>query len=152
MMGTMTLEWLWCDDHTKVTQWFLAQLRLTYKEFYASFINVANRAWELSRYQERAPLEGLQKFIVELLQKEHIPADELLTALQQYSAGLGEGRSRWKENGLVASKHGLSKFPPPILTPFSLSSAIVLHNLVEIRAVATESCYCNISLWELLVS
>ncbi|KAH0285217.1 hypothetical protein M436DRAFT_79201 [Aureobasidium namibiae CBS 147.97] len=88
--------------------WFLTQPRLTYKEFYASFINVANKAWELSRRQERAPLEGLQKFIVELLQKERIPADELLTALQEYSAGLGEGRSRYKENGLVAFNKGLS--------------------------------------------
>jgi hypothetical protein len=116
MMASVTHEWLWCDDHTKITQWFLAQPRLTYKEFYASFINVANKAWELSRRKERAPLEGVQKFIVELLQQERVPADELLTDLQEYSAGLGEGRSRWKENGLVNFRNGLSKsFPlcPP---------------------------------------
>lgn len=105
----MAYEWLWCDDHVKITQWFLTQPRLTYKQFYASFINFANRAWELSRQQEHAPLEGLQKFVVELLQKERIPADELLTALQEYSAGLGEGKARWKENGLVAFSEGLSK-------------------------------------------
>jgi hypothetical protein len=109
MMASVTHEWLWCDDHTKITQWFLAQPRLTYKEFYASFINVANKAWELSRRKERAPLEGVQKFIVELLQQERVPADELLTDLQEYSAGLGEGRSRWKENGLVNFRNGLSK-------------------------------------------
>jgi hypothetical protein len=65
MMASVAHEWLWCDDHTKITQWFLAQPRLTYKEFYASFINVANRAWELSCQKERAPLKGLDKFIVE---------------------------------------------------------------------------------------
>jgi hypothetical protein len=110
MMGTLTHEWLWCDDHTKVTQWFLAQPRLTYKEFYASFINFANRAWELSRQKERAPLEGLENFVVELLRKERIPADELLTALQQYlSAGLGAGKARYKEKGLVPFALGLGK-------------------------------------------
>lgn len=119
MMGSVTHEWLWSDDHTKITQWFLTQPRLTYKEFYASFLNFANRAWELSRYQDRAPLEGLQKFVVELLQKERIPADELLTALQEYLAGLGEGKSRWKENGLVAFGDGLSRLPSlHVLIPF----------------------------------
>ena len=108
-MGSVTHEWLWCDDHTKITQWFLAQPRLTYKEFYASFINTANRVWELSRQKERAPLEDLEKFIVELLQKERIPADELLTALQGYSAGLGEGKARYKERGLVPFALGLGK-------------------------------------------
>jgi len=109
MMGSVTHEWLWSDDHIKITQWFLTQPRLTYKEFYASFINFANRAWELSRQKERAPLEGLGKFVVELLQKERVPAEELLTALQQYSAGLGEGKSRYKETGLVPFALGLSK-------------------------------------------
>jgi hypothetical protein len=125
MMASVAQEWLWCDDHTKITQWFLAQPRLTYKEFYASFINVANRAWELSRRKERAPLEGLQKFIVELLQKERIPADELLTALQEYSAGLGEGKSRWKDNGLVNFRNGLSKSssPGPLSTVLSYGDA-----------------------------
>ncbi|CAD0096197.1 unnamed protein product [Aureobasidium mustum] len=128
MSASVTYEWLWCDDHVKITQWFLTQPRLTYKQFYASFINFANRVWELSRQQERAPLEGLEKFIVELLQKERISADGLLTALQEYSAGLGEGKARWKENGLVAFSEGLSKLsifacplrPSPQNTPHAL--------------------------------
>lgn len=102
-------EWLWCDNHDKISQWFLTKPHIKFEEFYASFINFANRAWELSRCQDRAPLEGLQKFVVELLQKERIPADELLTALQDYLVGQGDGKARWKEIGLVPFALGLGK-------------------------------------------
>lgn len=105
----MAYEWLWCDDHVKITQWFFTQPRLTYKEFYASFINFANSAWENSRQSSHAPLVGLPKFVVELLKNERIPADELLAALKEYSAGLDEGKGFWKEKGLVAFANGLSK-------------------------------------------
>lgn len=102
-------EWLWSDNHDTINQWFLTKPHINYEEFYASFINFANRAWELSRYQDRAPLEGLQKSVVELLQQEPIPANELLTALQEYLVGQGDGKARWKENGLVPFALGLGK-------------------------------------------
>jgi hypothetical protein len=175
MMGSVTHEWLWSDDHTKITQWFLAQPRLTYKEFYASFLNFANRAWELSRQKERAPPEGLEKFIVELLQMERIPAEELLTALQEYSAGLGEGKARYKQNGLVAFSRGLSKLSTPAWLPMLCCSAstypsgfdqshltlshkdstllyvIEMHDLVKSLGLSTEICSCDISQWALTI-
>lgn len=102
-------DWLWCDNHEKITQWFLTKSLSTYEVFYASFINFANKAWETSRQNDHAPSEGLAKFVVELLKKEHIPADELLAALEEYSVGPWEARRQSETKGLVKLHPGPSK-------------------------------------------
>lgn len=102
-------EWLWCDNHEKITQWFLNNSLSTYEEFYVSFINFANTAWETSHGENHAPLETLAKFAVELLKKEHIPADELLAVLEDYSVGPWKKRRQYETKGLVKLHPGLSK-------------------------------------------
>ncbi|TIA57495.1 hypothetical protein D6C77_06136 [Aureobasidium pullulans] len=101
MMASMPYEWLWCDNHVKITKWALTQPKLPYKQFYGSYLNYVNRLWEISRQKNHPALEGSKKSEVELLKKERMPADELLESLKEYWRSLGEGKSRWKENGLV---------------------------------------------------
>ncbi|KAG9761705.1 hypothetical protein KCU73_g2252, partial [Aureobasidium melanogenum] len=101
-------EWLWCDNHEKITQWFLNNSLSTYEEFYVSFINFANTAWETSHRENHAPLETLAKFVVELLKKEHIPADELLAVLEDYSVGPWKKRRQYETKGLVKLHPGLN--------------------------------------------
>ncbi|KAG9550336.1 hypothetical protein KCU71_g10291, partial [Aureobasidium melanogenum] len=101
-------EWLWCDNHEKITQWFLNKSLSTYEEFYISFINFANTAWETSHRENHAPLETLAKFVVELLKKEHIPADELLAVLEDYSVGPWKKRRQYETKGLVKLHPGLN--------------------------------------------
>jgi len=105
----MPYEWLWCDNHVKITKWALAQPKLPYKQFYGSYLNYVNRLWEISRQKNHPALEGSKKSEVELLKKERMPADELLESLKEYWRSLGEGKSRWKENGLVVVDSQLGK-------------------------------------------
>ena len=109
MMASMPYEWLWCDNHVKITEWALAQPKLPYKQFYGSYLNHVNQLWERSRQKDHPALEGLNKSAVELLQKERMPADELLESLKEYWRSLGEGKSRWKGNGLVVVNSQLSR-------------------------------------------
>jgi hypothetical protein len=101
-------EWLWCDDHSKITKWFLTKSLSSYEEFYASFINFANTAWETSHRESHAPLKGMEKFVVELLKKERIPADEFIATLERYSAATKK-RRRSETKGLIKLHPGLSK-------------------------------------------
>ncbi|KAH0364702.1 hypothetical protein KCU65_g6590, partial [Aureobasidium melanogenum] len=100
-------EWLWCDDHSKVTKWFLAK-SLSYEEFYASFINFANSAWETSQRQNHAPLKGMPMFVVELLMKERIPAGDLLDTLERYSASSWKKGRGSETKGLIKLHAGLN--------------------------------------------
>ncbi|KAH0380123.1 hypothetical protein KCU92_g7780, partial [Aureobasidium melanogenum] len=100
-------EWLWCDDHSKITKWFLTKSLSSYEEFYASFINFANTAWETSHRESHAPLKGMEKFVVELLKKERIPADEFIATLERYSAATKK-RRRSETKGLIKLHPGLN--------------------------------------------
>ncbi|THY77935.1 hypothetical protein D6C86_02666 [Aureobasidium pullulans] len=109
MSASMNYEWLWVDDPIIITRWFITQPRLSYKEFYASFMNSANKALERSRQKDCLALEGLPKFIVALLHKQPIPAEELLAALKAYAMDdLGNGHGRYKTKGLLPFGRGLS--------------------------------------------
>ncbi|THX09450.1 hypothetical protein D6D13_06041 [Aureobasidium pullulans] len=108
MMASMPYEWLWCDNHDKITEWALAQPKLPYEQFYGSYLNYVNRLWEISRQKNHPALEGSKKSEVELLKKERMPADELLESLKEYWRSLGEGKSRWKANGIVDINSQLS--------------------------------------------
>jgi hypothetical protein len=112
MSASMNYEWLWVDDPIIITRWFITQPRLSYKEFYASFMNSANKALERSRQRDCLALEGLPKFIVALLHKQPIPAEELLAAFKAYAMDdLGNGHGRYKTKGLLPFGRGLSKSP-----------------------------------------
>ncbi|OBW69640.1 MAG: Uncharacterized protein AUREO_003120 [Aureobasidium pullulans] len=109
MSASMNYEWLWVDDPIIITRWFITQPRLSYKEFYASFMNSANKALERSRQRDCLALEGLPKFIVALLHKQPIPAEELLAAFKAYAMDdLGNGHGRYKTKGLLPFGRGLS--------------------------------------------
>ncbi|KAH0337993.1 hypothetical protein KCU81_g7801, partial [Aureobasidium melanogenum] len=101
-------EWLWCDDNSKITQWFLTKSLSTYEEFYVSFINFANTAWETSHRADRAPLDALAEFVVGLLEKEQIPANEMLVALEEYAVDPWKKRRQNEKKGLVKVHPGLN--------------------------------------------
>ncbi|CAD0020288.1 unnamed protein product [Aureobasidium pullulans] len=109
MSASMNYEWLWVDDPIIITRWFITQPRLSYKEFYASFMNSANKALERSRQRDCLALEGLPKFVVALLHKQPIPAEELLAAFKAYAMDdLGNGHGRYKTKGLLPFGRGLN--------------------------------------------
>ncbi|KAG9944033.1 hypothetical protein KCU85_g8268, partial [Aureobasidium melanogenum] len=101
-------EWLWCDNHEKITQWFLTKSLSIYEEFYVSFINFANTAWETSHRADHAPLDALAEFVVGLLKKERIPANEMLVALEEYAVDPWKKRRQNEKKGLVKVYPGLN--------------------------------------------
>jgi hypothetical protein len=78
--------WLWCDNHAKVTTWFLSLPdRHEHALFYASFINTANRSWQMyvkaNASSDAKKLSPLSQLIVDCLEEESIPANMLIDVL-----------------------------------------------------------------------
>ncbi|THY92898.1 hypothetical protein D6C93_05793 [Aureobasidium pullulans] len=72
-------------------------------------MNSANKALERSRQRDCLALKGLPKFIVALLHKQPIPAEELLAAFKAYAMDdLGNGHGRYKTKRLLPFGRGLS--------------------------------------------
>ncbi|KAH0285224.1 hypothetical protein M436DRAFT_61227 [Aureobasidium namibiae CBS 147.97] len=97
-------KWLWCDDHAKVTNWFLSLTdRHEYALFYASFINTANRHWEISidTTATAKKLEPLGQLIVECLDEDPIPTDWLIEALSGYHKFIGGTKGNLKGTGVI---------------------------------------------------
>jgi hypothetical protein len=98
--------WLWCDNHAKVTTWFL---RLPdhheYDLFYASFINTANRSWQMYVKANASPdakkLSPLSQLIVNCLEEETIPADMLIDVLGKYNKFISGTKASLKGTGLI---------------------------------------------------
>jgi hypothetical protein len=98
-------RWLWCDNHAKVTTWFLSLPdRHEYAFFYASFINTANRSWEMSvdRSSTAKKLSPLSQLIVDCLEEESIPADMLIEVLEKYNKFIGGTKGNLKGTGLIS--------------------------------------------------
>jgi hypothetical protein len=99
-------KWLWCDDHAKVTTWFSSLSdRHDYNIFYASFINTANRSWEISvdKSPNAKKLQPLDRLIVNCLQEKSIPADMLIEALRTYNKFIGGTKGAVKGTGSIKS-------------------------------------------------
>jgi hypothetical protein len=98
--------WLWCDDHPKVTDWFFTLTdRHEYNLFYSSFVNAANRSFQLFKRNERennsAQLQPFDQLNVECLLHESIPADKLIEALTQYQRIIGGTKGYVKGKGVI---------------------------------------------------
>jgi hypothetical protein len=97
-------KWIWCDDHAKVTTWFSSLPdHHDYSISYASFINTANRSWEIS--VDKSPtakkLQPLDRLIVDCLQEKPIPANMLIEALRTYNKFIGGTKGALKDTGLI---------------------------------------------------
>jgi hypothetical protein len=95
--------WLWCDDHAKVTDWFLTLSdRHEYPLFYSSFINAANRSWSTyARDADHKKLQPLDYLFIDCLAEEPIPADMLIEALSGYNRLIGGTKGSLKGKGLI---------------------------------------------------
>ncbi|KAH0341483.1 hypothetical protein KCU83_g9632, partial [Aureobasidium melanogenum] len=83
-------SWLWCDDNGKVTRWFFNEPdHHEYQFFYSSFINAANRAWELLRHK-KAIIQPLDEEVINLLSRDPIPAEMLIKTLKKCNRLIGE--------------------------------------------------------------
>lgn len=97
-------QWLWYDDHDKVTTWFESlNDRHEYRLFYPSFINTAKRYWEISVNQTATAkkIEPLGQRIVNCLHEDPIPADMLIEALSAYQKFIGGTKASLKRVGPV---------------------------------------------------
>lgn len=93
--------WLWCDDNTKVTEWFLSEPdHHEYQFFYSSFINAANRAWSLISFKN-AVLQPLDEDMISCLSLNPIPAETLIEVLKKYNRLIGGTRGDLKRKGLI---------------------------------------------------
>lgn len=104
MSTDVNYKWLWCDDHAKVTEWYLGLTdRHEYAFFYASFINTANRSWEIysNGRETKKRLDVLGQHIVGCLDEEPIPADMLIETLGRYQKFIGGTKANLKGTGLI---------------------------------------------------
>jgi hypothetical protein len=97
------LQWLWCDYHAKVTDWFLTLTdRLEHPLFYSSFINAANRSWSTyARDADHKRLQPLDYLFIDCLAEEPIPADMLIEALSGFNRSIGGTKGYLKGKGLI---------------------------------------------------
>ncbi|KAG9600067.1 hypothetical protein KCU77_g10956, partial [Aureobasidium melanogenum] len=94
-------SWLWCDDNEKITEWFLNEPdHHEYQFFYSSFINAANRAWELLRHKNTI-LQPLDEEMINLLSRDPIPAGMLIETLNKYNRLIGGTKGYLKGKGLI---------------------------------------------------
>lgn len=94
--------WLWCEDHAKVTDWFMSVTnRRDYDLFYSSFVNIANKFWMKSLDPRAKKLQPLEERIVDCLLEESIPADALIDVLKEYNQLIGGTRGDIKSTGLI---------------------------------------------------
>jgi hypothetical protein len=99
-------KWLWCDDHAKVTAWFLTLTdRYDYNLFYPSYVNAAGRSFELFQRNKGgitwSQLQPFDRLNVECLLNETIPADKLIEALSQNQRVLGGTKGNLKGKGMI---------------------------------------------------
>jgi hypothetical protein len=99
-------KWLWCDDHAKVTAWFLTlNDRYDYNLFYPSYVNAAGRSFELFQRNKgdftSSQLQPFDHLNVECLLNETIPADELIDASNQNQRILGGTKGNLKGKGMI---------------------------------------------------
>lgn len=101
MQQSVYYKWLWCNENTKVNAYFLNMPeRHNYRVFYAALVNVANRAWDQARHSG-SNLQALDLHMIACLLEEHIPADMIIEAIQQYNKLVGGNKGDLKGKGLV---------------------------------------------------
>jgi hypothetical protein len=101
MHADVYYTWLWCGDNTTVNMWFLNMPEHhNYRVFYASFINAANRAWDLARRPETT-LQPLDLDMIVCMLQEHIPAEMLIDTLKKYNKVIGGTKGNLKGKGII---------------------------------------------------
>ena len=103
MSCSSAYKWLRCDNHAKVTHWFLTlDDRHEYPIFYSSFVNAANRSWSIyQQYADHKRLQPLDYLFIDCLAEDPIPADMLIDALSAYNKLIGGTKGYLKGKGLI---------------------------------------------------
>ncbi|KAH0167248.1 hypothetical protein KCU67_g3960, partial [Aureobasidium melanogenum] len=132
MQQSVYYKWLWCNENSKVNVWFLNMPEHhNYRVFYASFINAANRAWELGRHSN-STLQPLDLDMIACLLEEHIPAEMIIDALKKYNHLVGGNKGDLKIKGLVKMSDG-----PPELSTIEAAVEELKKKVKATRAIVT---------------
>ncbi|KAH0364665.1 hypothetical protein KCU65_g6585, partial [Aureobasidium melanogenum] len=137
-------KWLWCDDHTKVTNWFLGVTeRHDYDLFYASFVNTANKYWSKSLDPKAKKLLPLEMRIIDCLLKDPIPADALIDVLKDYNRLIGGTKGDLKSTGLVKWSD-----EPPTMAAIETGAEMLYKHVAATRRLSRRAHNSNIELDE----
>lgn len=102
MHADLPHKWMWCDNHSQVTKWYMnVPSRPRYSIFISSFVNTANRAWNKA-IDSQAKLSDLDRTIVDCLLNDPIPADVMIATLQDYNNYIGGIKGDLKQTGLIS--------------------------------------------------